>query len=116
MITEKIKKYIEKCREAMELANAIGNEICNALKDVMPNLGYFVGQQDGGIEAICFYDRDAEISAFDTEYYYLDELILEVFPELEGHICCSFGAWVNEEKARIVREKLKSLRQGNKGE
>jgi len=86
-----INEYKQALEEAEKKANRIGKTLVELLRPYVPDITYTIGGCDEGIETIYFWSaeykkkiregRRIKYPLFDVE-----ELIIEIFPELEDHI------------------------------
>jgi len=103
---ERIAKYLKHLEEATRLGEEIGKAICDALKPVIPDLKCKVGTYIGDVDVIYFSSEKYGWS-WDKHRKWdkvLEWLIVEVFPELEGHVDSS--VFLMSEEVEKVRELL----------
>ena len=68
------------------------------------------------LDVLIFESRSregAEIRYYNKQNVYSESLIniiIEVFPELKGHITSSFGVFITPKEANIIRKELEKLR------
>jgi len=110
---EKIAKYLEHLEEATRLGEEIGKAICDALKPVIPDLKCEMGLYKGDVGVIYFRSEKYGWS-WDKHRKWdkvLEWLIVEVFPELNGHVDSS--VFLMTEEVEKVRELLLKLKRVN---
>ena len=92
--------------------------IAEATRVVLPDIKYSVGWHEAGIETICFFSQQGnkvfirEIVGDDSKIVDFLDVLLEVFPELVGHVDAPYGIYLYVEDANKLREVLKKLRKG----
>jgi len=107
---KKIAEYLKHLKEARRLGEEIGKAICETLKPVIPDIKFKVGTYIGDVDVIYFSSEKYGWS-WDKQGKWdkvLEWLIVEVFPELEGHVDSS--VFLMTEEVEKVRELLLKLR------
>jgi len=105
-----ISEYKQALKEAEKKADKIGKTLVELLRPYIPDITYTIGGCDEGIETVYFWSakyregigkgRKIKYPLFDVE-----EIITEIFPELEDHIRV-ISADVETEVANEIRKTL----------
>ena len=106
-INETIKDYLGSLQKAEISGRIIGEKICDAVREIIPDIKFSLGWEEAGIDTICFYSKEFS-SRIEGKHF--DWIVGEVFPELEFHVDAPFGIRLTNEEAKLVKKKLEELR------
>jgi len=114
-----INEYTRIVKQTEEKANKIGKTLVNLLRLYFPDITHTIGGCDRGIESIFLWAPEyrkrvtSKILRGEGTYprFELDDLIIEIFPELEDHIR-TIGIEVEAETANKVKQILTEFKEG----
>jgi len=117
IITNLIMYYKNGIGNAVAAGHIIGEMICTAIEDIIPDIDYSLGWAEAGIDTICFWSNSHQVFTSDYENKVrFEELIIEVFPELEYNIDTPFGIYLDKDEAEQIKNKLCELKNMGKDE
>jgi len=109
-----VTEYNNTIKKAWEFVYIIGDKICEALKDIIPDLRWYVDKWEGGVDIIDFASEESdgfyEYLEHKTDYVSLGEIISETFPQFMDKIVASSLVYVPKELVPQIKERLLTLK------
>jgi len=104
-----VDNYLKALENAEAEGEILGQQLTTALRKVIPDLEYSLGWFEAGIDTLCFWSEKAFYTK--KRNIALGQIVLRVFPELEGYVETPEGGWLTERQAKRVRRILEKLQE-----
>ena len=109
-----LNQYIEAYNNLRDISKVIAKILNDAIEEVIPDIKYSLGWAEAGIDTISFWSNSHDVSSCDLSFklncYYLDDIIVEIFPELKNHIDAPYGVYLTKNESDKIRQVLVELK------
>lgn len=106
-------QYDEDVKRVLDTARKLGSMLTEILREVVPDIVFSIGWEEGGVDSLCFYSRSKAVLGSDNKEDDLELVLSEVFRKYcfggkspRFIIECPFGVYVTEDEAKRIEEIL----------